>query len=113
MHKGVDIAAPKGTSIFASAEGRVIRAGYHPAGFGRFVEVRHPNGVTTLYAHMSRVDVSTGQRVDGGERVGLVGSTGFSTGPHLHFEVRRNGEALNPSKFIGRSFEVKVDPPKV
>lgn len=113
MHKGVDIAAPKGTSIFASAEGRVVRAGYDPAGFGRFVEVRHPNGLTTLYAHMSRVDVSTGQEVAGGERVGLVGSTGFSTGPHLHFEVRRNGEALNPSKFIGRSFEVKVDPPKV
>jgi len=111
MHRGVDIAAPKGTSIFAAAEGRVIRAGHDPAGFGRFVEIRHPNGLTTLYAHMSRVDVATGDELSAQERVGLVGSTGFSTGPHLHFEVRRNGEALNPSKFIGRSFEVKVDPP--
>ncbi len=111
-HKGIDIAAPKGTSVFASAEGRVIRGGYDPAGFGRFVEIRHPNGLTTLYAHMSRVDVATGDEVTAEQRVGLVGSTGYSTGPHLHFEVRRNGEALNPSKFIGRSFEVKVDPPK-
>jgi murein DD-endopeptidase MepM/ murein hydrolase activator NlpD len=105
-HQGVDFAAPLGTGVFAAAEGAVLRTGYEPAGYGRFVEVRHPNGMTTLYGHLSRVDVSSGDVVSDGERIGLVGSTGRSTGPHLHFEVRRGDRQVNPEKVMGRSFEV-------
>jgi murein DD-endopeptidase MepM/ murein hydrolase activator NlpD len=110
-HKGVDIAAPKGTSVFASSEGRVVRIGSNPAGYGNFIEMRHPNGLTTLYAHLSRVDVATGDEIGAEQRIGLVGSTGYSTGPHLHFEVRRNGGQVNPTKIIGRDFEVKLKTP--
>ena len=107
-HNGVDMAAPTGTSIFAAAEGVVVRTGYQPEGYGRFVEVAHPNGMTTLYAHMSRVDVASGMAVTGEDRLGLVGSTGYSTGPHLHFEVRRGGTPINPARVLDRSFEVVV-----
>lgn len=107
-HNGVDMAAPTGTSIFAAAEGVVTRTGYQPEGYGRFVEVAHPNGMTTLYAHMSRVDVATGMAVGGGDRIGLVGSTGYSTGPHLHFEVRRGGTPINPARVLDRTFDVVV-----
>lgn len=112
IHKGVDIAAPMGTSVFAATEGRVVRTGHQPEGYGRFVELEHPNGMTTLYAHLSRVDVASGQAVSASQRIGLVGSTGFSTGPHLHFEVRRDGRQLNPAKVTGRTFAVRVDPPR-
>jgi murein DD-endopeptidase MepM/ murein hydrolase activator NlpD len=108
-HKGVDFAAPTGTGVFVAAEGTVLRTGYQPTGFGRFVEVRHPNGMTSLYAHLSRVDVRSGQQLYSGERVGLVGSTGYSTGPHLHFEIRRNGAHVDPSRIIGRTFDVVVE----
>lgn len=108
MHKGVDIAAPTGTSVFGAAEGRVLRIGYDPAGYGNFIEMRHPNGMTSLYGHLSRVDVASGDAVAPGQRIGLVGSTGYSTGPHLHFEVRRNGAQINPAKVIGREFSVKI-----
>lgn len=110
-HEGVDIAAPTGTGVFAAAEGQVIRTGYDPAGYGRFIEVRHPNGMTSLYGHLSRVDVHSGQALGEGQRIGLVGSTGYSTGPHLHFEVRRNGRHINPAKVLGRSFDVAVKAP--
>jgi len=93
---------------FAAAEGVVIRTGYQPEGYGRFVEVAHPNGMTTLYAHMSRVDVASGMAVTGEDRLGLVGSTGYSTGPHLHFEVRRGGTPINPARVLDRTFEVVV-----
>lgn len=107
-HKGVDIAAPTGTSVFASAEGEVLRTGYDAGGYGRFIEVRHPNGMSTLYAHLSRVDVHTGEAVTADERIGLVGTTGRSTGPHLHFEVRRGGEQVNPVSILGQQFQVEV-----
>lgn len=107
-HKGVDIAAPKGTSVYTTAEGRVIRAGFQAGGYGNFIEVKHPNGLSSVYGHLSRIDVHTGQQVASGERIGLVGSTGYSTGPHLHFEVRRNGEQVNPIKVVGQSFDVKA-----
>ena len=110
-HEGVDIAAPTGTGVFAAAEGEVLRTGYDPAGYGRFIEVRHPNGMTSLYGHLSRVDVHSGQTVGEGARIGLVGSTGYSTGPHLHFEVRRNGRHINPAKVMGRTFDVAVKMP--
>ena len=107
-HKGVDIAAPKGTSVYTTAEGRVIRAGFQAGGYGNFIEVKHPNGLSSVYGHLSRIDVHTGQQVASGERIGLVGSTGYSTGPHLHFEVRRNGGQVNPIKVVGQSFDVKA-----
>lgn len=107
-HEGVDIAAPQGTTVFSAAEGRVIRTGYDAQGYGRFVEVRHPNGMTTLYGHLSRIDVATGDALGEGERLGLVGSTGRSTGPHLHFEVRRAERHIDPAKVMGQIFEVAV-----
>ncbi|GLS01460.1 hypothetical protein GCM10007859_14750 [Brevundimonas denitrificans] len=107
-HAGVDIAAPQGTGVYVSAEGSVLRTGYEPAGYGRFVEIRHPNGMTTLYGHLSRLDVASGDVVEAGARIGLVGSTGRSTGPHLHFEVRRGERLVNPVKVVGRAFEVVV-----
>lgn len=109
-HKGVDIAAPKGTSVFTAAEGRVVRTGYEAGGYGAFIEVRHPNGFSTLYGHLSRIDVASGDALAAGQRIGLVGSTGYSTGPHLHFEVRRGGGQVNPTKVVGREFAVAVKP---
>ena len=107
-HEGVDIAAPWGTGVYVAAEGSVLRTGYDAAGYGRFVEIRHPNGMTTLYGHLSRLDVASGDAVEAGARIGLVGSTGRSTGPHLHFEVRRGDRQVNPVKVMGRAFEVVV-----
>ncbi|WP_287928723.1 M23 family metallopeptidase [Brevundimonas sp.] len=107
-HKGVDIAAPKGTTVFTAAEGRVVRTGYDAGGYGNFIEVRHPNGLSTVYGHLSRIDVASGDAVTPGQRIGLVGSTGYSTGPHLHFEVRRNGSQVNPTRVVGRHFDVAV-----
>jgi murein DD-endopeptidase MepM/ murein hydrolase activator NlpD len=83
-----------------------VRSGYDAGGYGRFVEIRHPNGMSTLYGHLSRLDVASGDRLSAGEKIGLVGSTGRSTGPHLHFEVSRGGRQINPVKVMGRSFEV-------
>jgi len=109
-HEGVDIAAPHGTGVHVAAEGSVLRTGYDAAGYGRFVEIRHPNGMTTLYGHLSRLDVASGDMVKAGTRIGLVGSTGRSTGPHLHFEVRRGERQVNPVKVLGRTFEILVQP---
>jgi len=107
-HKGVDMAAPTGTSVYAAAEGRVLRTGYDAGGYGNFVEVRHPNGMTSLYGHLSRIDVASGMPLTGGQRLGLVGSTGYSTGPHLHFEVKRGGVQVNPTRIMGHAFRVAV-----
>jgi murein DD-endopeptidase MepM/ murein hydrolase activator NlpD len=107
-HDGVDIAAPMGTSVYVASEGVVMRTGHDANGYGRFIEVRHPNGMTTLYGHLSRVDVASGTAVNEGERIGLVGSTGRSTGPHLHFEVRRNDRQINPVRVLGRSLPAVV-----
>jgi len=110
-HKGVDVAAPTGTGVFATTEGKVLRAGYQAGGYGNFIELQHPNGMTSLYAHLSRIDVHSGKTVTAGERIGLVGSTGYSTGPHLHFEVRRNGGQVDPAKIVGQSFDIRVKAP--
>ncbi|WP_339870766.1 M23 family metallopeptidase [uncultured Brevundimonas sp.] len=107
-HKGVDIAAPKGTGVLVTAEGRVLRTGYDAGGFGNFVEVSHPNGMTSLYGHLSRIDVASGMAVESGQRIGLVGSTGYSTGPHLHFQIERNGRTVDPARVVGRAFAVVV-----
>ena len=109
-HQGVDIAAPQGTGVYSAAEGEVLRTGYDAGGYGRFIELRHPNGMSTLYGHLSRVDVATGDHIDGDERIGLVGSTGRSTGPHLHFEVRRGDRQIDPTRVMGEEFAVVVAP---
>ncbi len=101
MHRGIDIAAPVGTPIFASAPGEVIAAGWNSGGYGNLVKIRHYDGSVTYYGHNSRVLVRTGQIVAQGEQVAEMGSTGRSTGPHLHFEIRPNGEdAINPIAFL-------------
>ena len=110
-HDGIDIAAPMGTSVYSASEGVVLRTGYDPDGYGQFIEVRHPNGMTTLYGHLSRVEVASGMSVDEGQRIGLVGSTGRSTGPHLHFEVRRNHQQIDPTRVLGRSLPAIVGRP--
>ena len=99
MHKGVDFAAPSGTPIYAAGNGKVTKAGRN-GGYGNYVEIRHNGEYSTAYAHLSRFakGMSPGQRVSQGQVIGYVGTTGRSTGPHLHFEVRRQGSQINPLK---------------
>jgi murein DD-endopeptidase MepM/ murein hydrolase activator NlpD len=98
-HEGIDITAAYGTKIFAPAAGRVIKVGYEN-GYGNLVAVDHGYGLETRYAHMSRWAVRVGQSVKRGDLLGYVGSTGLSTGPHLHYEVLRDGRAVDPLRFI-------------
>ncbi len=100
-HTGVDIPRPSGTPIFAAASGRVARVVHSGVGYGRYVVVDHGNGFTTLYAHASAIHVSVGQYVNQGDVIASVGRTGNSTGNHLHFEVRYNGQIMNPRNYIG------------
>jgi murein DD-endopeptidase MepM/ murein hydrolase activator NlpD len=99
MHEGIDIAAPIGTQIWAAAAGTVIHAGWL-SGYGNLVVLDHGNGLATAYAHSSAILVVLGQQVSQGETIALVGSTGHSTGPHLHFEVRINGVAVDPLLYL-------------
>jgi murein DD-endopeptidase MepM/ murein hydrolase activator NlpD len=99
MHSGIDFKGGIGSPIFAAAEGRVTFAG-RKGGYGNAVEVTHANGMMTRYAHLSRIDVKPGQLVTAGATLGGLGSTGRSTGPHLHFEVRINDRAINPRPFL-------------
>ncbi|MDX2232796.1 MAG: peptidoglycan DD-metalloendopeptidase family protein [Leptolyngbyaceae cyanobacterium bins.349] len=101
MHKGIDIAGPIGTPIVAAAEGRITYAGWNSGGYGYLVEIQHPDGSLTLYAHNNRILVQVGQEVDQGQQIAEMGSTGYSTGPHLHFEVHPTGRgAVNPMPFL-------------
>ncbi len=99
MHAGIDFKGAMGSPIYAAAGGRVTFAG-RKAGYGNAIEVSHGNGMMTRYAHLSRIDVKPGQRVAAGSTIGGLGSTGRSTGPHLHFEVRINDRAVNPRPFL-------------
>ncbi|MEM9677944.1 MAG: M23 family metallopeptidase [Pseudomonadota bacterium] len=99
VHSGLDFSAPRGTPIVATAGGRVTKAG-RLGGYGKLVELDHGGGITTRFAHLSRINVKLGQKVARGQLVGRVGSTGRSTGPHLHYEVRRKGRALDPLTFV-------------
>ena len=90
LHTGVDISAPNGTPIYAAQPGTAIIAGYSSA-WGNYVVINHGNGITTLYAHMSKILTTKGATVSAGQQIGKVGSTGYSTGNHLHFSVRKDG----------------------
>jgi murein DD-endopeptidase MepM/ murein hydrolase activator NlpD len=96
MHKGLDFTAPRGTKVYATGDGVIKKVKRARWGYGTHIIVDHGYGFTTLYAHLSRTNVSRGQKVTRGQLIGLVGSTGKSTGPHLHYEVRKNGTQVNP-----------------
>ncbi len=101
MHRGIDIAAPIGTPIFAAAPGVVAYAGWNSGGYGNLVEIEHPDGSVTLYAHNSQILVNKGQKVSQGQQISTMGSTGRSTGPHLHFEIHPSGNgAVNPMALL-------------
>jgi murein DD-endopeptidase MepM/ murein hydrolase activator NlpD len=102
MHEGIDFPAEAGTPIVATASGKVIFADWHPA-YGKMLEIDHGNGLVSRYAHTSSLAVKEGDLVVRGQRVATVGSTGRSTGPHLHFEVRLNGVPQNPARFLQTS----------
>lgn len=104
-HEGIDLAGAHGSPIYATADGTVTHAGWE-SGYGNMVEIRHPYGYTTRYGHLSKVGVEEGQKVSRGERIGDMGSTGRSTGTHLHYEVRAGGKALNPMTFIKAATDV-------
>lgn len=98
-HSGVDLAAPSGSHVRSVRAGRVIYAG-KLGSYGKLVSVEHENGYTTSYGHLSEFQVEVGQRVATGDVIGRVGETGLATGPHLHFEVRKDGKSLNPKRFL-------------
>lgn len=99
MHTGIDFKAPYGARVFATAPGTVLSAG-RKGGYGKMVEIRHANGFVTRYAHLSRLQVAEGDHVLAGDLIGNVGSTGRSTGPHLHYEIRRHDKPSNPAAFL-------------
>lgn len=100
QHKGIDIGAAEGTEVYASDSGTVIYAGYNENGYGNLVKIDHGNGYVTYYGHNSQICVTVGQKVEKGDLIALVGSTGRSTGNHCHFEIRYNGTALDPAEVI-------------
>lgn len=99
-HKGLDIAASNGTPIYAAADGVVTYSQYNNGGYGNLVKISHGNGVESYYGHCSKLYVKVGQTVKAGEQIAAVGSTGRSTGNHLHFEIRVNGAQVNPQKYL-------------
>ncbi|MEM1377261.1 MAG: M23 family metallopeptidase [Pseudomonadota bacterium] len=106
FHGGIDFRTPTGTPILATANGTVVKAGRH-GGYGNLIEIKHDNGLSTRYAHLSRIHVKKGQTVQAGVKIGAAGSTGRSTGPHLHYEVRRGGKAINPQTYLTAGHRLK------
>jgi murein DD-endopeptidase MepM/ murein hydrolase activator NlpD len=103
MHRGIDIAAPIGTPVIAAAPGVVVRSGWNKGGYGKLVEIKHGDGSFTRYAHNSRLRVQPGEAVEQGQLIAEMGSTGFSTGPHSHFEIHPGGRsAVNPIALLPR-----------
>ena len=98
FHAGMDFTAPTGTDIYATGNGTIQYAGWKQ-GYGNTVEINHGFGYLTLYAHMHKINVKPGQKVKRGEVIGLVGNTGKSTGPHLHYEVHFKGQVMNPANY--------------
>lgn len=111
-HKGLDIPGPIGTPIYATADGTIGRAQW-VSGYGKYVEVEHGNSIQTRYGHMSALNVVSGQRVKQGDIIGFMGSTGRSTGSHLHYEVRIAGEPVNPISFLAPAAEPVTIPSNV
>ncbi len=99
MHWGMDFSAPRGTPIYAPGDGKVIRADNRSSGYGKHIRIDHGYGYKSLYAHLSRYNVRRGQNVKRGDLIGFVGNTGRSQGPHLHYEVSKDGERINPINF--------------
>lgn len=100
FHRGIDIAAPHGTPVVAARAGTVVEAGWSTRGYGNLIRIRHHGGDETWYGHFSTLLVSEGQYVEQGQNIGLVGSTGISTGPHLHLELHESGSAVDPIAFL-------------
>jgi hypothetical protein len=98
-HNGVDLAAPKGTPVYATADGVVSSASYE-GGLGNLIEINHGHGLSTCYGHLSQIMVTAGHQITRGELIGLIGSTGYSTGPHLHYEVHEDGRPVDPTKYL-------------
>jgi murein DD-endopeptidase MepM/ murein hydrolase activator NlpD len=109
FHPGQDIRAERGTPVVCAAAGTVLSAGWQN-GYGQMVEVSHGGGLTTRYAHLSKIEVAPGQTISRGDLVGRVGSTGRSTGPHLHYEVRVGGEAVNPRAYLPETSDAAAEP---
>lgn len=105
MHAGVDMAGPIGTPIYATGDGVVVFAGVQ-SGYGRVIKIKHALGTQTVYGHLNRIGVKVGQKVSRGARIGDMGNTGRSTGPHLHYEVRVDGKPVNPMRFIKAAQDV-------
>lgn len=99
FHPGIDFKGNRGDEARCTANGKVVFAGWF-GGYGKCVRIAHPNNFETLYGHLSRISVKAGQEVTAGQKIGEVGSTGHSTGSHLHYEIRRNGKAVNPISFL-------------
>ena len=99
MHKGMDFTAPRGTPIYASGDGKVVRADNRSSGYGKHIRIDHGYGYLSLYAHLSKYNVSKGQKVKRGDLIGFVGNTGRSEAPHLHYEVWKDKEKINPINF--------------
>lgn len=106
IHKGIDIAVPMGTKIGAAMSGEVEFVGVQE-GYGNVIILKHSNGLETLYGHCSKIEVNKGQKVNTGDEIGKAGSTGRSTGPHIHFEVRSNGAAVDPLKYLNTNVAQK------
>lgn len=102
-HDGIDIGARRGTSVVAAAEGKVMFSGWGPTGYGLMVIIKHKNNLTTVYAHNAHIHVHKNQMVKQEQRIASVGSTGRSTGPHLHFEVRNDSHPMNPLKYLPKN----------
>ena len=98
-HKGIDLRAPKGTAVYATANGVVAKSSYHE-GYGKMIVIKHEQAFATLYAHLDELLVEEGEELKIGQKIGTVGSTGRSTGPHLHYEVRKGGEHLDPADYF-------------
>ena len=99
MHTGIDLTAPTGTKIFATGDGKIVKAGMSKGGYGKRIIIDHGFGYKTVYAHLSKTLVRVGQKIHRGELIGFVGSTGVSIAPHLHYEVRRNNKPVNPINY--------------
>jgi len=99
FHPGIDFAGHRGDPVKCTASGRVIFAG-RAGGYGNCIKIRHANNIETWYGHLSKINVKDGQRVTVGDMIGKVGSTGRSTGPHLHYEIRKNGQPVNPKQYL-------------